>query len=243
MRTEIEVEEYRQKARTEIVISCKKCNMGADPDCSCHQRFALNVAAFEACVPRDFWTVTADDVKHNKVAFDTSVKTYVGGLKRALKRGYGLMFLGPNGVGKTMFVSYVLVETIRRGRTAYYTTLPQLDYDLKRGFNDDKARERLDWLLTSDFLAIDEVGKELFRGDQGGWVKTQLERILKQRFDESMPVLLATNMDYETVEKTYGPTMTSIFNGKYQQVLMLPGDWRENLRKKMQKDMKYGGGK
>jgi DNA replication protein DnaC len=213
--------------------------MGADPDCPCHGRFALRVAAFEAGVPRDFWTLQASDIKFNNSVFETMVKTYVSKLKLALKRGYGLLFLGANGVGKTTFMSWVLMEAIRRGRTAYYTTLPQLDYDIKRGFNDEAARERLDWMLTSDFLAIDEVGKELFRTEGGSWTKTQLERILKKRFDDSHPVLLATNMDYSTVEKTYGPTMSSIFNGKYQQVPMLPGDYRENLRKKLSKDMGY----
>jgi DNA replication protein DnaC len=138
-----------------------------------------------------------------------------------------------------MFISYVLMEAIRRGRTAYYTTLPGLDYDLKRGFSHDELKERLDLMLTSDFLALDEVGKEYLKGEGGGWIKTQMERILKQRFDDSMPVLLATNMDFDGLSKSYGPTMTSIFNGKYQQVAMMPGDFRSNLHTRMEIDMGY----
>lgn len=240
MKTAAEVEDFRRQARRDVILRCKECNLGADPDCGCHARFRLRVAAFEASVPRDFWEITAEDIAHNKGVFDTMVRVYASKLKLAMKRGYGLLFLGANGVGKTTFISWVLMEAIRAGRSAYYTTLPQLDYDIKRGFTDDAARERLEWLLTSDFVAIDEVGKEHFKGQEGSWTKTQLERILKERFDDSAPVLLATNMDYSTVEKTYGPTMASIFNGKYQQVTMLPGDFRENLRKKMDKDMRYG---
>lgn len=240
MRLAEEVEDFRRQCRRDVILKCKKCNMGADPDCGCHGRFLLRVAAFEAAVPRDFWSIKPEDIKHNNGVFDTMVQTYAAKLRLAMKRGYGLLFLGANGVGKTTFMSYVLMQAIRQGRTAYYTTLPQLDYDIKRGFSDETARARLDWMLTSDFVAIDEVGKELFKGEGGTWIKTQLERILKKRFDESQPVLLATNMDYPTVEKTYGPTMASIFTGKYQQVTMLPGDYRENLRKKMAKDMGYG---
>lgn len=243
MKSAVDVEEFTAKARRDIVLKCKKCKMGADPDCSCHQRYAESVAAYEACVPRDFWTVKAEDITHNTEVFNDLVKTYTKHLKRALKRGYGLLFLGSNGVGKTMFTSFVLMEAIRRNRTAYYTTLPQLDYDLKRGFNDHTARERLDYMLSSDFIAVDEVGKEHFKGEQGGWLKTQLERILKARFDESMPVLLATNMGLPQLEEIYGPTLASIFNGKYQHVEMENGDFRDKLRKKMHSEMKYGGKK
>ena len=239
MKTEAEVDEFRKDATRRIVMKCKKCNMGSDPKCSCHRRYHREVQAFEACIPRDFWKVKAEHVKHNVEPFKAYIEVYAQQLKLALHKGYGLLLLGANGVGKTMFISYVLMEAIRQGRTSYYTTLPGLDYNLKRGFTNDILKDRLDYMFTSDFVAIDEVGKEHFKGGEGSWIKTQMERILKQRFDDSMPVLLATNMDLDGVASAYGPTMMSIFNGKYQQVTMMPGDFRGNLHAKMEKDMGY----
>jgi len=108
------------------------------------------------------------------------------------------------------------------------------------GMDDKEAKRRLDWLLTSDFLAIDEMGKEKRKTKNGSlFVNVQMERILKQRYDDSMPVLLATNMDHGALAGSYGSTVMSIIDGKYQTVAMEPGDCRKKMAEKMTKDMKY----
>jgi DNA replication protein DnaC len=200
----------------------------------------MAVAAYEACVPRDFWSVRAKDITGNREVFDGVVRKYARRLDTALKKGYGLVFLGDNGVGKTYLISYVLMKAIRAGRSAYYTTMPQLDHDIKRGFSKSKIEEHLAWLLTSDFLAIDELGKEHYKPGQTTFMDTQIERILKQRCDDSLPVLLATNLDHEALIKSYGPTVGSIIAGKFQAVAMEPGDYRVKMAKRMTGDMGYG---
>lgn len=214
---------------------CPKCK-GLDLKCVCVSRSELRLRAFEAGVPRDFWDYTQDDVKYNREAFDAIVRPYVRKLGRALKRGYGLLFLGDNGTGKTLFISYVLMAACRRNFTAYYTTMTQLAHDVKRGFNDREAQQRLDWYLTSDFLAIDEMGKERFKsGDT--FMRTELERILKSRYDDGRPGLLATNASMKELDEFYGATFTSMLVGKYEQVIMEPGDYREQMRKRMRAEM------
>ena len=191
-------------------------------------------------MPRDFWNVKAEDITHNREVFDAVVFKYAERIDTALKKGYGLVFLGDNGVGKTYLISYVLMKAIRAGRTAYYTTMPQLDHNIKRGFDKTEIEERLSWLLTSDFLAIDELGKERFKSGKTSFMDTQIERILKQRCDDSLPVLLATNLDHETLIESYGPTVGSIIAGKLQAVAMKPGDYRAKMAREMSGDMGYG---
>jgi DNA replication protein DnaC len=85
-------------------------------------------------------------------------------------------------------------------------------------------------------VAIDEMGKEQFKkGDS--WIRLQVERILKQRFDESLPTLIATNAESEKLGEVYGATLTSIFDGKYTQATFNPGDFRVHLRDRMAKDL------
>jgi len=237
MRTAAEVLEFARQTENRYVHTCEKCH-GADTKCSCYRRYRIAVAAYEACVPRDFWNIKPEDVTNNREVFTNVVWKYAKQLNKALKKGYGLVFLGDNGVGKTYFMSYVLMEAIKKGRTAFYTTAPQLDYDIKRAFNDPVAQDRIRWLLTSDFLAIDEMGKEKFKKDTT-YTDTQVERILKQRCDDSMPVLMATNMDYNMLLSAYGPTIGSIISGKFQTVTMEPGDHRAKLASQMETDMGY----
>lgn len=234
MRTEQDVDDFRQEAHQEME-ECSVCG-GTDPSCSCVARRELKVRAFEAGIPRDFWDYTADDVEFNREVFDEVVRPYVRKINRAFKRGYGLLFLGDNGSGKTMFISYVLMVVCRRNLSAFYTTMTQLAHDTKRGFGDRDIQRRLDWYLTSDFMAIDEMGKERFKtGDT--FMRTEMERILKARYDDGRPTLIATNMDISELESVYGATFTSMLVGKYEQVIMEPGDYREVMRKRMRREM------
>ena len=238
MRLEIECEDFAHEAHARIIQACPACG-GLDASCKeCYVKFYVETKAFEACIPRDFWWTTEADVTHNVEAFREVVLPYTKRLKLARRNGYGLALLGDNGVGKTMFLSHVLIRAIRRGFTAYYATLPQLDHHLKRGISDRAVMERLDWMLTSDFLAVDEMGKERFK-DGDSWMRLQIERILKDRFDNSMPTLIATNADMEALTAMYGATIGSILVGKYQTVTLPPGDFRERPRKKMTKDMGF----
>ena len=241
MRTEEQVQEFKAAAWPQIVGRCKKCDGTGVQEksvCPCERKFNLHVSAYEACIPQSFWKTKAEDVTHNKSIFDAVVLKYVRQFRRAKQRGYGLMFLGDNGVGKTMFISYVLSEAIRNGWTTYYTTMPQLDFDIKSGFKDNTVEQRLQYMLTSDFLAIDEMGKERRKANTE-YMDAQVERILKQRFDDAMPTLIATNMDQDALVEAYGPTVESILIGHYMPVQMNPGDFREKLQTKMQDEMGY----
>lgn len=239
MRTETEVNEFKAEALERYTSGCDKCS-GTDKNCICWKRYRRAGMAYEACIPQDFWKVKPSDITHNKAVFDELVLPYTKRLGTALKNGYGLLLLGDNGVGKTLFLSYIGMAIIKAARTVYYTTLPQLDWDIKRGFNDKEIEQRLQWLLTSDFLLIDEMGKERKKRDSQ-YSDQQVERILKQRFDDSQPVIIASNMDADQLGKAYGSTVGSMLHGKFQTVHMEPGDHREKLYDQMVKDMGYNG--
>jgi DNA replication protein DnaC len=237
VRSQIDVDEFAQNSRHRIVHGCKLCQ-GTDISCACWRKQDFIVKAYEACIPKDFWFTKKEDIDHNVEVFKDVILKYIGHLTKALNKGYGLALLGDNGVGKTYFLSYILAQAIRKGRTVYYTTMPQLDYDIKRGFDDKKIAARLDFMLTSDFIAIDELGKEKYKAGTT-FTDTQFERILKRRCDDGNPVLIATNMDFQEVIEQYGPTVGSIIEGKLQPVQIPPGDYRKRLAKKMAKDMDY----
>jgi len=197
--------------------------------------------AFEGCIPFGFWNVLYKKINHNKDIFENIIIKYVAKLNIALRKGYGLIFVGDNGTGKTHFSCYILSAAIKKGRTVYYTTLPELENNLKRGFNEWNINKRLNYFLSSDFVVIDEIGKELVgkKRSDGYYITCQFERILKKRFDDNMPTILISNLSAGDLMQTYGSSIESILNGKYRLVQFETGDYRDKISKRMDEEMGY----
>jgi DNA replication protein DnaC len=222
MRTEIEVRNYSDSLSDKDLKKAEK------------------IEKFKSCIPFDFWDLREENIDYNLDIYKNFIAPYVKNLNVAFHNGYGLLMGGPNGTGKSYYSSFILLNAIYEGRTAYYTTVLELDNNIKKGFNNYYIKERLDYYLTSDFLCLDEMGKETFKSVyEPTYLKTQMERILKYRFDNNMPTLLATNFSITALNKLYGPTIASIFAGRYQIVLFPPGDLRKLLGNRIQKDMGF----
>lgn len=237
MRTLEDVEEYDAVAFHNYVSCCKICG-GVDIDCSCREKHRIAVAAYEACIPQSFWWNREEDTIINKEVFSGTIKPYIRNMNKALRNGYGLILSGDNGVGKTHFISYILISAIKSKRTVYYTSMLDLDFNIKRGFRNSVLEERLNWMLDSDFLAIDELGKEKTKSTVQ-YMDTQIERILKSRIDNNLPILFATNVDVDSLDELYGATVASMLSGKFQVVTMEPGDLRKSFQYQMRKEMGY----
>ena len=239
MRTHDQIKEFKHQAQEIYLHKCEKCQ-GTDPECRCYENYQVAIGQYEACIPRDFWAVDPEGIDHNKRVFKTVIQKYVSNMAHALRKGYGFALLGSNGVGKTYFISYVLSEAVRNGCTAYYTTMPQMAHNIKIGFDDIEYRKKLEWYMTSDFVAIDELGKEKYhkRGEKS-FIDTEIERMMKNRCDDELPVILAANMNAEQLFKSYGATIGSIIMGKMKMATMKDGDYRAKMAASMNDEMGY----
>jgi DNA replication protein DnaC len=197
-------------------------------------RACFEVECFAAGIPRSFWDVSSKDVTHNKEIFQRVISKYTKRRRKVLVRGWGLVLMGDNGSGKTMFSSYIATQFLRRGTSVYYTTLVGLNEDFKKGFSDPGFSARLETALEAEFLILDELGKEL-RAD--GHLGVRLEQILKQRYDDARPTVLATNLSWGELIKRYGTSIESMLEGRYVKVPLASGDYRKITKHKLRKDL------
>jgi DNA replication protein DnaC len=195
------------------------------------ESISLQARVFESCIPSSFLKTEDKDVKHNRAVWEKIVLKYCGQLPKALEGGASLLFVGDNGTGKTMFACYILMEALKLGYSGYYITALDLDFYFRRGMVEHGLLEQLDRALSSDFLVLDELGAEVFKTNQDSFTRVQVDRILKRRYDNSLPTILASNANVKQLSATYGMSIRSLLTGgKYLSVVFEPGDYRVHLQ-------------
>ena len=75
-----------------------------------------------------------------------------------LKDASNIVFVGPNGVGKTLCATNIGYQAVLAGHTALFTTAGQLLGELAALDSDSALRRRLRQYAAPDVLVIDEVG-------------------------------------------------------------------------------------
>jgi len=129
-----------------------------------------------------------------------------------LENGRGLYLYGPNGTGKTMLGTIVLKMMMARGHTGYWTTFIDLIEGKKAGFDDQDSK---DWFVrqirNSDFLLIDDPGKEYHGGEQQINFKTSLlDEVVRHRNGMQLPTIITANYSPEVFQQRYGQSISSL---------------------------------
>jgi DNA replication protein DnaC len=240
MRTEEEIDNFELTLENEAQ-ECPNDDCKVEK-CACKVNIPFVVEMHRACIPNRFRNIQPEDVKANFEVFE-NVRRYTKKNKLAFARGCGLTLAGPNGVGKTMFASYVLSRVVYRGYSAYYTTLPQLCHNIKLGFNDFSYMRRLDEMLRADFLCIDEVGAEQTKDfENHNFMKSELLRIMKERENESSPTIILTNMFISDIYEIYGNSLGDLVKKNGVLFTLEPVDMREEHKKMIEKKFEFKSG-
>lgn len=234
VKTQAEIDHHESRARARM-LQCPKCE-GASLSCECRRRFAHETRCFEACIPESFWWAERSQVHYNVEIFEDLICGYIKNVPIAHREGAGLFLYGANGCGKSMFLSYILSRIARSGKfSCYYTTMPQLAKDISSTWNDrtGEAANRLAYYQSSDFVVIDELGKEARNKMNDSFARQELERWAKERFDKVQPTLWASNvapsdLEVDPEKGGYGETIISVIEGRCNVVPMEPGDFRKD---------------
>jgi DNA replication protein DnaC len=191
----------------------------------------LKVAQYETGLPRKFWRVC--EAKAVAEEARAVVDAYVRNVKVARRHGYGLALVGPNGSGKTTAAAFVVNAALRRSYRVAYWTVPSLEADFKRGFNDRLFNDAVRiGLFESDFVVLDELAKER-RAAGDDWMRTQVEHVLKARYDEGLPTVLISNGDLDTIGAVYGESVGDLLRGRFRSVIFDGDTMRKHDRSEM----------
>jgi DNA replication protein DnaC len=156
----------------------------------------------KAYIPKDYWWLNIDDLEVDKadIAF---CKNYMNKLDKAKEHALGVLFHGPNGIGKTSMQCMIGKEAIVYGYTVRYFTAQQYIEAKKQ------KSELLEYYESADFILFDELDKVYISRGSNFVLKT-LEDFIRRMTSLGKVLIICTNSDEEYLNKTFGASTMSV---------------------------------
>ena len=213
--------------KAKIVANCPHCQGRKCPICS--KQFALYLTLARSQVPMKLWDFEVDSI--DAVEVRDRIKAYVGNLKEASLKGYGLYLYGSNGVGKSMSAAIILKNAIRMGyehvRFIHMSEVVTMFFDGM--YNKDLRREYEKDILEAEFLVLDEIDKA-YKSNNGGFADSSYDLLFRTRANRCRPTIVTANTRKEEFlkngENLFGKSLLSLFAENMSSVMVFGQDRR-----------------
>jgi DNA replication protein DnaC len=169
-----------------------------------------------ACIPEDFAEKSFEtfdaDTDELKQALDLC-KRFVSGWDKARAGGYGLLFFGNPGTGKSHLAVSILKELIPQGVTGLYTRVSDLIGYIRAQWRPDSETSSYAAVrryVDLDLLVIDELGV------QSGTANEQalLFEVIDARLSENRPTIFLSNLKPKQLAPVIGERLVDRIKGK-----------------------------
>ena len=115
---------------------------------------------------------------------------------------FGLLFMGPQGVGKTHLSVGIIKKLIRqKSIPCLFCTFPELLKEIQDSWNPVSQSSEMSLLapiLSTEVLVLDELGAQ----KPSDWVRDQVAYILNYRYNENKVTIVTTNfLDHPEVKE------------------------------------------
>lgn len=152
---------------------------------------------------KDFSTFIPEHDSQKKAL--SLAQRFVNGFEKAWDGGYGLIFLGTCGTGKTHLACAIMIELIRKYKgfyPKYYraSAIFTAVRDTYRNGSSTTEEEAINYFSGLSLLVIDEIGVQ--KGSDSE--RRILFSILENRMSSKLPTILITNLNAKDLEELVG---------------------------------------
>src|SRR5262249_42702167 len=175
-------------------------------------------------------------IERAKLAAEKFVEEY------PMSQPFGLLFMGPQGVGKTHLAVGILKQLIKlKSVSSLFRTFPELLKEIQNSYNSVSQATELSLLrpvLDTEVLVLDELGAQ----NPSSWVRDEVAYILNYRYNENKVTILTTNYQDEderkeakgviadTLSERIGPRMRSRLFEMCKTIQMNGKDFRKEIK-------------
>lgn len=187
----------------------------------------------KANIPQDYWDCGFLNYRGPLEPKETT-KKYLKNLREMKEAGIGILYVGPNGPGKTTLGMICMKYLARAEWDVYCISLGEIVEDIQKSWQSKEDSIVIGKCREADFLFIDDVGKE-HRG-QSGFVQTVFDNLIRYRVQHRYPTFLSSNFTKKELEITYGDSVMSLLEGKLLPVVVDGSDYRKEVLKSESKE-------
>lgn len=226
-----------ERAYLKSVQSCSTCSgtghirvEGKLKECVCRKRFSDWEKYIGVGIPELYWDKNWSDYTVPPADILALCQQYVERVVEMYKRGVGLYLWGDFGVGKSGLAVEILKGILRIPDNPYtvsFAFFPDVMRDLT-SFDTVRPEDRAETerkLIDSDFLVLDDIGRE-YRREGSSWVGSNIDAYFRKRMNASLPTLMTSNFSLSKVKDLYGDSIASIFRGSLVELNVSGEDFR-----------------
>jgi len=160
-------------------------------------------------LPRRFWDASFKRISEG--VHKEAIERFARKIVPALKKGYGMILWGNNGVGKTAAAAACLKQARLHGATGMFITTNQFIMDTIARTPFDDAHSVHQRAKSVDLLVIDDLGKEsVDLSASKDTVEAMLEDLLRSRSAEMKSTIITSNLAPETMEAKFGQSLMRV---------------------------------
>jgi len=134
-------------------------------------------------------------IEKAKIAAEKFVEEY------PMSQPFGLLFMGPQGVGKTHLAVGIIKQLMRlKSVSCLFRTFPELLKEIQNSYNAVSQASELSLLtpvLETEVLVLDELGAQ----NPSSWVQDEVAYVLNYRYNDNKVTILTTNYKDEEERK------------------------------------------
>lgn len=170
-----------------------------------------------ARIPSIYHNLTLDAYRVDPNNFD-AVELVTTRLVAGFPDGRGIYFSGKCGAGKTMLMSIIANELIKRGRSVIFVTVPQLIQSLKEAIDDPKRSPQslLDALCEVEVLFLDDF----LANRTTSYVSEQLGILFNARYEHARLTFVTSNYAPHQLESRLRAGSASDEDAEYMEMNM-----------------------
>lgn len=164
------------------------------------------------------------------------VKKYVDKANLAIDRGVGIFLYGDNGTGKSHLLNTAFMELIEKRFTVRILQLSELVSKYADAWYSDEASDDFALILKTQFLGIEEIGKEFRAKIRDADSKNQdltitvLDSVIRYRLQNSLPTWFTSNLAPSAIKTKYSEDIFSMLKEHAIPLLVKGVDYRDLVK-------------